>query len=219
MSVCLCLFIVCLFCWVRGPALCLHRPLQCSLYIRYFSAPWVSPYLDHHFSKGRRVWVFLLLVVAKPVPEVLAGFLWSMSLTPLCSMDSWEDTSLRKLSENVAFPHWILLSVLPIWVWGLWNLEGLGVAASPCSVLPNPSCLSSSFHPGSLWGASESLRDPERASRWDGSLFLSPIDLSCSETIIILVWNGSSQCRSLLVSLANGYPANCSKPHRPRKPK
>lgn len=45
----------------------------------------------------------------------------------------------------------------------------------------------SGFYSSSLQGVSESARGPEQASRCNGNIFLSPIDLSCPETIITSV--------------------------------
>lgn len=48
-------------------------------------------------------------------------------------------------------------------------------------------------------------------SRWDGNVFLAPIDLSCPETLITLVEKQLLMAGASAL-LANGYPVNSFQP-------
>ena len=130
---------------------------------------------DYVFSKGRWVWVFWLFCYHR----TRVGKCWLAPCSQCPSLFSSYRQLRGPLFEDTGWecglPHWLLS--------GPGATEPWGAGSLPCLVRPVMQVVSTPVP----CRVPESSRDPEQASRWDGSLFLSTIDLSCSETVIILV--------------------------------
>lgn len=110
---------------------------------RPLSLPWPAPPPGREFTESRRVSDCLSLAATEPAWGMLAGSLEWTSLPPLGLWTAergllggnWVRRWCHEGPPTLNSPRWS-----PVWVWGLWDLEGLREAAPPCSALPGLSC-------------------------------------------------------------------------------